>query len=167
MLYSLLTMSLILSITLMFLNHPMSMGFILFIQTLCLCFISGFMSLSFWFSYVLLLIYLGGMLILFMYITSLASNELFSYSNKILLIIFLVPLILSLIHYTSFYHQTNLYENMENSMNFIFMPNNFLLKMYNYPNNIITILIACYLFLALIAVVKMTNIFKGPLRQMN
>jgi hypothetical protein len=40
-------------------------------------------------------------------------------------------------------------------------------KLYNQPNGIITILIALYLFITLIVVVKITNISKGRLRQTN
>nr|ASY98388.1 NADH dehydrogenase subunit 6 [Phyllocrania paradoxa]WVH38932.1 NADH dehydrogenase subunit 6 [Phyllocrania paradoxa] len=166
MLYLLTSISLMLSIIFLFLSHPLSMGLILFMQTICICMISGSMSLSFWFSYVLLLIFLGGMLVLFMYVTSLASNEMFIYSNKISLMIILLPVIFMLIYYLNFNYFMNYYENMENSfMNLT--SNNFLLKMYNYPINMITILIASYLFLSLIAVVKIIYIHKGPLRQMN
>ena len=42
-----------------------------------------------------------------------------------------------------------------------------LIKLYRTPTRIITILLDIYLFLTLIAVVKITNIFKGPLRQSN
>nr|QWK45269.1 NADH dehydrogenase subunit 6 [Phyllothelys breve] len=161
-----LMMSIILSIIFLFMNHPLSMGLILFLQTVLMCLISGFMSLSFWFSYILILIYLGGMLVLFMYITSLASNEMFFYSNKIFLTIILLPIMFSLFYFMNIDFKMNLHENMENSL-MNMMTNNFLVKMYNQPINMITILIATYLFLTLIAVVKMINIFKGPLRQMN
>jgi hypothetical protein len=40
-------------------------------------------------------------------------------------------------------------------------------KLYNQPNETITILIALYLFITLIVVVKIANISKGPLRQTN
>jgi NADH-ubiquinone oxidoreductase chain 6 len=40
-------------------------------------------------------------------------------------------------------------------------------KLYNFPTNIITIIIMNYLFLTLIAVVKITNVFYGPLRPTN
>nr|ATA58353.1 NADH dehydrogenase subunit 6 [Pseudempusa pinnapavonis] len=163
----LLKASLMLKMFFLFLNHPLSMGFILLLQTLNLCLISGFMSMSFWFSYILLLIYLGGMLVLFMYVTSLASNEMFFYSNKILLIFFLFPIIFSVIYLLNFNLTLNLCESMDNYMNLNLLSNNFLLKMYNQPINMIMILIASYLFLTLIAVVKIINIFKGPLRQMN
>jgi len=38
-------------------------------------------------------------------------------------------------------------------------------KLYNFPTNLITLLLINYLFLTLVAVVKITNIFYGPLRQ--
>lgn len=37
-------------------------------------------------------------------------------------------------------------------------------KLYNFPVNLITIILMIYLFLTLIAVVKITDIFEGPLR---
>nr|YP_010460789.1 NADH dehydrogenase subunit 6 [Statilia maculata]ARJ54748.1 NADH dehydrogenase subunit 6 [Statilia maculata]ASY98155.1 NADH dehydrogenase subunit 6 [Statilia maculata]UUF67538.1 NADH dehydrogenase subunit 6 [Statilia maculata] len=167
MLYFMLSASMILSIIFLFLNHPLSMGLILFLQAICMCLISGFMSVSFWFSYILLLIYLGGMLVLFMYVTSLASNEMFLYSNKIFLTILFFPIIFIFMYYINLNFPLNLYENMENSFIMNFTSNNFLLKMYNQPINMITILIASYLFLTLIVVVKIINVHKGPLRQMN
>nr|YP_010598405.1 NADH dehydrogenase subunit 6 [Citharomantis falcata]UIX55349.1 NADH dehydrogenase subunit 6 [Citharomantis falcata] len=167
MMNTLLSISLSLSMIFLFLDHPLSMGLILFLQAITMCLISGFMSLSFWFSYILLLIYLGGMLVLFMYVTSLASNEMFIYSNKMLMMIMSLPIILFSIYHLYIYYPMNLHENMENSLILNFMSNNFLLKMYNQPNNMMTILIASYLFLTLIAVVKIINIDKGPLRKMN
>lgn len=52
----------------------------------------------------------------------------------------------------------SIYNNIEKN-------NSLLSIMYNFPTNIITILLINYLFLTLIATVKITNIFKGPLRQ--
>nr|ASY98493.1 NADH dehydrogenase subunit 6 [Idolomantis diabolica] len=161
------SISVMLSIMFLFLNHPLSMGLILLLQTIMMCLISGFMSPSFWFSYILLLIYLGGMLVLFMYITSLAPNEMFFYSNKTLSILLAFPLIILFMYYNKLNHPMNLYENLENITSLNLINNNFLLKMYNYPTNMITITIATYLFLTLIAVVKITYMNKGPLRQMN
>nr|AVE15543.1 NADH dehydrogenase subunit 6 [Mantidae JZ-2017] len=167
MMYLLLSTSLLMSIIFIFLNHPLSMGLILFIQTILMCLISGMMSMSFWFSYVLLLIYLGGMLILFMYVINLASNEMFLYSNKVLLILLLMPLFFLSIYKMNLNFKMNLQESMEINLMMKTYPNNFLLKLYNSPINMITLMLACYLFLTLIAVVKIINIFKGPLRQMN
>nr|ASY97973.1 NADH dehydrogenase subunit 6 [Spilomantis occipitalis] len=168
MLYLLMSISLTLSIIFVFMNHPMSMGLIILIQTILMCLISGFMSISFWFSYILLLIYLGGMLVLFMYVTSLASNEMFFYSNNFFIGLILLPLIFLMMMFLSINYNFNFYESNENNLEMMMMySNNFLLKLYNQPINMITLLIASYLFLTLIAVVKIINIFKGPLRQLN
>ena len=40
-------------------------------------------------------------------------------------------------------------------------------KLYNYPTNLITILLINYLLITLIAVVKITKLFYGPLRLIN
>nr|YP_009255721.1 NADH dehydrogenase subunit 6 [Humbertiella nada]AND97181.1 NADH dehydrogenase subunit 6 [Humbertiella nada] len=157
--------SMTLSLIFLFLNHPLSMGLILFLQTIMMCLISGSMSSSFWFSYVLLLIYLGGMLVLFMYVTSIASNELFFYSKLVFMLIPLSILMIIIAFNLNINPPMNLFENLETFQSLLKYPNSFLLKMYNQPINIITILIASYLFLTLIAVVKIIYLFSGPLRQ--
>nr|YP_009026956.1 NADH dehydrogenase subunit 6 [Leptomantella albella]AHW52371.1 NADH dehydrogenase subunit 6 [Leptomantella albella] len=156
-----------LSIIFLFLNHPLSMGLVLFLQTILMCLISGLLSTNFWFSYILLLIYIGGMLVLFMYITSLASNEMFFYSNKMLILLLLTPLILITVYWLNSSFNIYTFENLENINSTVTFLHTSLLKMYNQPINKMTIMIAGYLFLTLIAVVKMININKGPLRQMN
>ena len=63
----------------------MAIGLILLIQTTILCFIRTKIYRRFWFSYILFTIIIGGILILFINITRLASNEIFSPSKKILM----------------------------------------------------------------------------------
>nr|YP_010946554.1 NADH dehydrogenase subunit 6 [Episymploce wulingensis]WGO57272.1 NADH dehydrogenase subunit 6 [Episymploce wulingensis] len=162
----LMTMSTLLSISFTQMNHPLAMGLILLIQTVMISLISGMLSQTFWFSYVLFLIFLGGMLILFIYVTSLASNEMFFLSTKIIMsstIMFMIFIII--------FSMSKLSINQNQEMMYFLSTNNSLInsltKLYNQPTGIITILLASYLFLTLIAVVKITNIFKGPLRQMN
>lgn len=113
--------------------------------------------------------FLGGILVLFIYVTSLASNEIFSLSIKLLI---LSSLIFLLLITTLFFIDKNIltqYSNLEiNSifnMNSYFLENSLTLnKLYNYPTNLLTILLINYLFITLIAVVKITKLFKGPLR---
>nr|YP_010692967.1 NADH dehydrogenase subunit 6 [Anastrepha striata]AMN87516.1 NADH dehydrogenase subunit 6 [Anastrepha suspensa]AOY07749.1 NADH dehydrogenase subunit 6 [Anastrepha striata]AOY07751.1 NADH dehydrogenase subunit 6 [Anastrepha striata]AOY07757.1 NADH dehydrogenase subunit 6 [Anastrepha striata]AOY07763.1 NADH dehydrogenase subunit 6 [Anastrepha striata] len=154
-------------------NHPLAMGLMLLIQTMQICLLTGLMAKSFWFSYVLFLIFLGGVLVLFIYVTSLASNEMFSLSMKTafsFMLIFILLMGSSWLmdkSYTSFFIQNNEMQTMfnlnmfteENSLN--------LHKLYNYPTNLITILLMNYLLITLIAVVKITKLFYGPLRLMN
>nr|UXG57139.1 NADH dehydrogenase subunit 6 [Bactrocera sp. 'yunnanensis'] len=153
-------------------NHPLAMGLMLLIQTLQICLLTGSLAKSFWFSYILFLIFLGGMLVLFIYVTSLASNEMFSMSMKLVTIcvtsmvmLMLLSLIIDKLWTSSFIQnlETQSYGinsiNQENSLS--------LHKLYNFPTNLVTILLMNYLLVTLIAVVKITKLFYGPLRPMN
>nr|YP_010471474.1 NADH dehydrogenase subunit 6 [Brillia brevicornis]UVG40813.1 NADH dehydrogenase subunit 6 [Brillia brevicornis] len=152
------------------LKHPLAMGFLLLIQTCLICVMAGNFCQTFWFSYILFITFLGGMLILFIYVSSLASNEMFNFSMKMVIsssimyfFIFCFIFILNQI-FISNYFMTNDME-MITSMKSLMMENTLMLnKLYNFPNNMITILLMNYLFLTLVAVVKITNLFEGPLR---
>nr|UQJ73665.1 NADH dehydrogenase subunit 6 [Pagastia sp. 1XL] len=162
--------SLITSTVFMQMKHPMAMGMMLLIQTFLICLITGNYSKTFWFSYVLFLIFLGGMLVLFIYVTSLASNEMFSFSMKIFIlsgIIFSFTMTMMLIMDNSMmmnFLNNNEMSSMINMKSYINENTISLNKLYNFPTNMLTILLINYLFLTLIAIVKITNIFEGPLR---
>nr|AML25702.1 NADH dehydrogenase subunit 6 [Staphylinidae sp. BMNH 1274190] len=160
---TLMIMLIILSLLTPMLNHPMSLGLNLLIQTINISMITGIMNKTFWYSYVLFLIMIGGMIVLFIYMTSIASNEMFKFSNKIF-IMMLMSMFIMFMLMTMF--KLNLTFNM-NSMNSLY-PYMFELslnKFFNYPSNLIMTLMIIYLFITLIAVVKITNIKMGPLRQ--
>nr|QIC20369.1 NADH dehydrogenase subunit 6 [Oreogeton sp. DY-2020] len=166
-------MTLISSIIFLQMNHPLAMGLMLLIQTLMICLITGLMTQSFWFSYILFLIFLGGMLVLFIYVVSLASNEMFSMSIKsmmnsaiMLLLLIMIAFLLDKSQIISFLLNNEMNEiiNMNSYLNENFLNLN---KLYNYPNNLITIMLINYLLITLIAIVKITNVFYGPLRMMN
>nr|YP_009740651.1 NADH dehydrogenase subunit 6 [Heteropternis respondens]QID03613.1 NADH dehydrogenase subunit 6 [Heteropternis respondens] len=153
-------------------NHPMSMMMIIIIQTMMISMLTGMMMESFWLSYILVLTFVGGMMVLFIYITSIASNEMFKIklSNAILLII--MTMIMSTMLY--FIDKTMVMEMIKNTeimntkyqMNFQEMTMS-LMKLYNNPTIIITMMMMIYLFITLMAVVKITNINQGPIRMMN
>lgn len=139
-------------------------------QTLLICLLTGIFSKTFWFSYVLFLVFLGGILVLFIYVTSLASNEIFTFSIKIItLSLSLLTFIVIFTFFLDSSHLSSLIINTEIQSlvtleTFINEDSLNLNKLYNYPTNIITLLLINYLFLTLIAAVKITNIFQGPLR---
>nr|YP_010472655.1 NADH dehydrogenase subunit 6 [Galerita orientalis]UVH65778.1 NADH dehydrogenase subunit 6 [Galerita orientalis] len=172
MYYMMILISMMMTILFLFMNHPLSMGLILLIQTILISLITGLFSLSYWFSYILFLIMIGGMLILFIYMTSMASNEMFNFSPKLFLwfmmTLFITLLFYNLVNYiimNPFMKNSNIME-MINEMVNLKNENIFSLNMiYNKPNNLITLLLVNYLFLTLIAVVKITDINYGPLRQ--
>nr|8B9Z_J Chain J, NADH-ubiquinone oxidoreductase chain 6 [Drosophila melanogaster] len=166
--------SLIITTSIIFLNmiHPLALGLTLLIQTIFVCLLTGLMTKSFWYSYILFLIFLGGMLVLFIYVTSLASNEMFNLSMKLTLfssLILIFMLILSFIMdktSSSLFLMNNDMQSIIN-MNSYFMENSLSLnKLYNFPTNFITILLMNYLLITLIVIVKITKLFKGPIRMM-
>nr|YP_010227875.1 NADH dehydrogenase subunit 6 [Propsilocerus taihuensis]UDE16201.1 NADH dehydrogenase subunit 6 [Propsilocerus taihuensis] len=165
-------MSMITSTIFMNMKHPLAMGLILMLQTLLICLISGYYNKTFWFSYILFLVFLGGMLVLFVYVTSLASNEMFQFSMKIFFIsmIFIFCIyMMSLIWADKLILLNNIFNFEIDSFNHftknLIKENSLILsKLFNYPTNLITILVINYLFLTLIVSVKITKTFKGPLR---
>nr|YP_010895233.1 NADH dehydrogenase subunit 6 [Orthoprosopa grisea]WJW73772.1 NADH dehydrogenase subunit 6 [Orthoprosopa grisea] len=170
MLYSL---TLISSFIFLQMKHPLSMGMMLLIQTTLIAMLTGLMTKSFWFSYILFLIFVGGMLVLFIYMTSLASNEMFSLSMKMIIVsmTFLFMLMLSM-----YFLDKNIpsFNSMNNEMTSITNMNSYikenllnLNKLYNYPTNMVTILLINYLLITLIATIKITKLFYGPIRSMN
>nr|UFZ13226.1 NADH dehydrogenase subunit 6 [Neochauliodes tonkinensis] len=167
--FFLMSINLLMSFNFTIMNHPLAMGLILLIQTILISLITGFMLQTFWFSYILFLILLGGMLVLFIYMTSLASNELFSFSMKSLLMNFIILMLMMLLmtKYIPFNNLLNLDMNKFNYYSLYSENNMELLKLYNFPTMNLTLMLVSYLFLTLIIVVKITNINQGPLRQFN
>nr|ALO77119.1 NADH deshydrogenase subunit 6 [Entiminae sp. GENSP01] len=153
-----------LSIIFMFLNHPLSFGFILLLQTIIISASSGILNLDFWFSYILFLIMIGGMLVLFIYMTSVASNEKFKFS-KMMMMIMLSGMLLMLISL-----MTDNFLFMLNSLNYDYTSQNFfninlsMNKFTNLPMVLVMFMLMIYLLLTLIAIVKITQSKMGPLR---
>nr|YP_010734285.1 NADH dehydrogenase subunit 6 [Schrankia costaestrigalis]WEH00719.1 NADH dehydrogenase subunit 6 [Schrankia costaestrigalis] len=159
------------SMFMMFLINPLSMGLMILLQTLLICLFSGMLIKTYWFSYILFLTFMGGLLVLFIYVSSIASNELFKpsfYSKMFLLTYMLFIILLQLLLYNNLYWMnfsfnsdmnlffTNLFFNNENKIN--------LTKLYNNQTFMIMMMLMIYLFITLIMVVKITNIFYGPIR---
>nr|YP_010354124.1 NADH dehydrogenase subunit 6 [Gunda ochracea]UOG84776.1 NADH dehydrogenase subunit 6 [Gunda ochracea] len=153
------------------LNHPLSMGLLILMQTLITCLITGMMIKTYWFSYILFLVFLGGLLVLFIYVSSIASNELFSFNIYMKLTNFIWFFFLIMLMFFMFkFKWNNLIENNIEMNNFSYMMffNNEnkinMNKLYNNQTSFLTFMLIIYLFINLVAVVKITNIFYGPLR---
>nr|YP_010491965.1 NADH dehydrogenase subunit 6 [Eucrate crenata]UWM93447.1 NADH dehydrogenase subunit 6 [Eucrate crenata]WAK85101.1 NADH dehydrogenase subunit 6 [Eucrate crenata] len=167
---TLLSIPLIVTLSFFFtrLSHPLALGLILLLQTMLIAMSAGLFTYSFWFSYILFMIFLGGMLVLFIYVASLASNELFSFSltnflffsSMLILITFMLmfmdPLLIS-----------NHSSLLISSANSIYSTYSNISWIYSFMNSIFTLFIIFYLLLTLIVVVKIVNLFKGPLRLTN
>uniref|UniRef100_UPI0030E478D8 NADH dehydrogenase subunit 6 n=1 Tax=Anomala aulax TaxID=1198227 RepID=UPI0030E478D8 len=165
MILILMMLSFISSITFMFLTHPLSMGMMLLMQTIIMALTMGFFNINFWYSYILFLIMIGGMLVLFIYMTSVASNEKFQFSIKLTIFVMLMTLILlfGIAMMDPYFSDMNsIYtETISNCKEY----NMSFSKYLTYPNIIIMYMMIIYLLITLIAVVKITQIENGPLRQ--
>nr|YP_010713904.1 NADH dehydrogenase subunit 6 [Plesionika ortmanni]WDD39124.1 NADH dehydrogenase subunit 6 [Plesionika ortmanni] len=162
---SAITIALSLSFTWMI--HPLAMGLTLLAQTILICLTAGLLSKSMWFSYILFLIFLGAMLVLFIYVASLASNESFALSMTTTFMISgslcLLPLFMLMDPFIP-----SLKQSVEKSFlmadSFISTTQHNLSMIYNPSSMNLTLFIILYLLLTLIVVVKITSTFFGPLR---
>nr|YP_009975994.1 NADH dehydrogenase subunit 6 [Scyllarides haanii]QNK05438.1 NADH dehydrogenase subunit 6 [Scyllarides haanii] len=161
---------LIFSLSILFiqLSHPLSAGITLLIQTSLVALASGLVSSSFWFSYILFLIFLGGMLVLFIYVASLASNEAFKVSLTLSTFILSITLTVSfsillldpiITLNNSLFDTTALFASHQNQSTPFSV-----YQIYNFPASTLTLFVILYLLFTLIVVVKITAVSFGPLR---
>nr|YP_010714125.1 NADH dehydrogenase subunit 6 [Menida metallica]WDD39688.1 NADH dehydrogenase subunit 6 [Menida metallica] len=145
----------ILSLIMLMLNHPLSMGLILIIQTMITGIIIGYMMGSFFFSYIIIIIILSGALVLFIYMASVASNEKFKSPVKMMVLssTFMVMAIIILTNYNFNYFN-----------NFMFMNEISLIKIFNMITAQLTMLIIIYLLFTMIVISNIAKVDEGPLR---
>nr|WJO90013.1 NADH dehydrogenase subunit 6 [Pieris rapae] len=168
-------MMIFISFVMLFSKHPLSMGLMIITQTLILSLILGVYINTYWFSYILFLVFLGGLLVLFIYVSSIASNEMMNFSFKMKLFFLLMinmMMILSILKMKNYFNFIDNFINNEmNEMTnyFLFFNENKikLSKLYNSQTFLMIMMIIIYLFITLIAIIKITNIFFGPLRSFN
>lgn len=168
MLLILITIRLILLFNIIKIKHPLSIGFFLIIQVIIICLINGLTRNFFWFSYILFLTIIGGLLIIFIYMTRLASNELFFFSYKNLYLNLLILSFIFLIYILYFNQLIKLNYFNNNNFNTKFSYNYLVLnlnKLYNISRIYLTLIRILFLFITLITIIKITNIYSGPLRK--
>nr|ARH54634.1 NADH dehydrogenase subunit 6 [Scaphidema metallicum] len=146
----------------MFMNHPLSAGMILLSQTTITALMIGYLNQNMWYSYILFLIMVGGMMILFMYMTSIASNEKFYVNYMILFTMMIPPLLLMTINFNKTISNNQTIEMMS-----LMTTNTPINKYLNFPENLATYFMMIYLLMTLIATVKITMFKNGSVRQMN
>nr|YP_010414785.1 NADH dehydrogenase subunit 6 [Mythimna unipuncta]YP_010627132.1 NADH dehydrogenase subunit 6 [Targalla apicifascia]URT60139.1 NADH dehydrogenase subunit 6 [Mythimna unipuncta]WBK26823.1 NADH dehydrogenase subunit 6 [Targalla apicifascia] len=160
------------SFFMLFLNNPLSMGLMILIQTLLTCLLSGMLIKTYWFSYILFLTFLGGLLVLFIYVSSIASNEMFksliNLKKMFFFTIFMIFMIQIMYMNNISWMNLSINSDMDNFINLSLFFNNEnkinLSKLYNNQTFLIMMMLVIYLFITLIAIVKITNIFYGPIR---
>nr|AXI98698.1 NADH dehydrogenase subunit 6 [Pseudoniphargus portosancti] len=142
---------------------PLFLSLIIILQTITLALVITMFTMSSWFSFMLLMIYLSGMMVIFIYISSMAANEMFRMNNY-----FFIPMIIMLSATTTMIFNYSLQEPSDNinvlDMNLIGVTIFKTMKMFSKSLFIMTILLIIYLLLAMIMVSKNSSFSSGPLR---
>ena len=136
---------------LLYINHPISLGFILIFYALATGLLSLILSSS-WFFYLLVLVFLGGVIILIIYIRTLSANEKFFVTNPGLPLLFLLLCRLVI----GFYYEYNKTVNLR-------IKSCFISNVYEQSNSSLTLGLITYLLLTILCVVKLVKFEKGPL----
>nr|YP_010490445.1 NADH dehydrogenase subunit 6 [Ibla cumingi]UWM12931.1 NADH dehydrogenase subunit 6 [Ibla cumingi] len=139
--------------------HPLAMIFVLIAQSILSSMAIYHMTQFPWFSYTITLVFLGGMLIIFTYMSNIASNELFKPNLKMLIPSVLVVLSILLMKMPSqnFAPDSKLLHMKQTSELMISKP-------FAFSILPLTLLMGFYIIVTLLAVVKISKMHQGPLR---
>nr|YP_010744972.1 NADH dehydrogenase subunit 6 [Trioza frangulae]WET58372.1 NADH dehydrogenase subunit 6 [Trioza frangulae] len=153
-----LSFMMILSSIMMNFLHPLPLGLMILIQTILICFITRILTFSSWMPLTMFLVMVGGLMIIFIYVASVCSNKKFNMiKTKLYLFYTFIPLVI-------IFNQSlpiNFFDSIQLSDNFnfefikLFMPVNLSSSMFMF----------LYLLIALIIMVNLLNVSKGPLRK--
>nr|YP_010583754.1 NADH dehydrogenase subunit 6 [Sepia elegans]UXN83950.1 NADH dehydrogenase subunit 6 [Sepia elegans] len=142
--------------------QPLSLGFMLMLNMIC---VSGLISIIVfsWYGYLLFLVYIGGLLVMFMYVISLIPNLIFM-SSKVVLYFFIICLNYFLSNYL--FMKDSISEDVKD-----FMMNNYSSiscgggeSILMFDNFVCYMVLGVILLFVLISVVKICYYCDGPLR---
>nr|YP_010718884.1 NADH dehydrogenase subunit 6 [Onychoteuthis compacta]WDQ44487.1 NADH dehydrogenase subunit 6 [Onychoteuthis compacta] len=142
--------------------QPLSLGFMLMLLTLCISGLVGMITFS-WYGYLLFLVYIGGLLVMFMYVISLIPNLIFL-SSKVFSYFFFIFFMFMLANF--FVSKDMISVDMKDlflfDYNSMSMGGGSMIMMYD--NFLCYLLLGVILLLVLISVVKICYYCEGPLR---
>nr|AHA47368.1 NADH dehydrogenase subunit 6 [Idiosepius hallami] len=156
------SLSFSLSSLVMMVIQPLSLGFMLMVMVLISSSVISFISFS-WYGYLLFLVYVGGMLVMFMYVISLIPNLIFL-SNKVIIYLFFIFMGFFMMNY--FITKEFMGIEMKNMdlFNFVNKSMSGGTGIMMYDNFYCYILLGIILLFVLISVVKICYYCEGPLR---
>jgi len=139
-------------------TSPITLLVRILFQTLIICSLGWLITNTRWFAFILFIIYLGGLIVLFIYIVSLASNEKFFSRIEInhLFLFSLLVASLILIYRKNTPDLIFLKTNFTSGVFLIFSKNNIKLTLYR----------ILYLLFSLIVIIKICNKYQGPLKSL-
>nr|YP_010736907.1 NADH dehydrogenase subunit 6 [Pediopsoides anchorides]WEP24781.1 NADH dehydrogenase subunit 6 [Pediopsoides anchorides] len=156
--FLLLKMMLLNSIILPIMKTPLSMGTTLIMQTIMATMLMNKMMLTAWFPMVTFLMMIGGMMVLFMYMSSIAANEKFKMNLNMTIMLILMIII------TEEFLMENQINEKQKMMYMEIQETYSMLKLYNKKSMMITMFLVMFLLLTMVSVSKIVLHHKGPLR---
>nr|BCW86810.1 NADH dehydrogenase subunit 6 [Drepanosurus asanumai]BCW86823.1 NADH dehydrogenase subunit 6 [Drepanosurus asanumai] len=141
------------SSVMIFINHPLSFTLCLLLQTIVMC--VTLTPLSPWISLILFLIFLGGILVMFLYVASLSANESFIMDSTTLMMMAVTAIMIAVLWSkieVMYPADKSSYQNMDSVLHWTSGP--------------LYLSLTIYLFLALLLIVEFLNINKKPLRSL-
>jgi len=151
-------LSLISTHTLINSSHPIIIVILIRAQTLILCLAIRIITQTPWFSFILFLVFMGGLIVLFIYISSLASNERFSIEAWWRPYPKLIGLRVLGISFSLLLENTQAISLTQIKIR------DLIFKLYSPGILTLTTLTIFYLLLVLIVIVNITSLQEGPLR---
>ena len=142
------------------LRNPLSMGVILLFCVISIALLLGLLRRTMWVSYTLVLVLVGGLLVVFIYVALLASNELFErITTK--RILFVVILSSGVLFSTFNFFTIELTRNSANHLEYLrwgdTTPMQWLTAFYSSELGSLTLFLAFYLLFTLIIVVSVSK----------
>nr|QQQ88890.1 NADH dehydrogenase subunit 6 [Hyalella tiwanaku] len=153
-----LSVSVVLSCMFTQISSPLGLGIIVIMFSLFISVSMSLVCVTSWFSLLLFMLFLSGMMIVFIYVCSLASNEIHFYSFSVIYLmlsfmalITLSPAINSLMTISS-----DLFSKTDSCA--------LMYKVYSFSVYLFTLALIIYLLVTLIVVVKICTVSEGPVR---
>nr|QPK42123.1 NADH dehydrogenase subunit 6 [Scelimena melli] len=145
-------------------KKPMNIIVIILMQASIMTMMMSPKTQSPWFPYLLMIIFIGGMMVTFIYITSIMPNEKNNYSKiTIALTIIAVTLLMMMTNTKNYYNNNE--TQLTETTNPTFSGSLIFNKMFNKPMFSLYIMTTVYLFITLIAISNISNIEMGPMRK--
>nr|UEE83295.1 NADH dehydrogenase subunit 6 [Petalocephala eurglobata] len=155
-----LSVGLMCSILSCFMSNPLSMGLLLVIYSFMISFFIGKVMLSSWFCIIIILMMIGGLLVIFMYISSISSNESFKFSFVFFFFFFFFFFLM----FDEMLIDFQTLDSISMDYNFDLSESFSMVKLYNNSCMMLTIFMIIYLVFTMIVVSFIVKHYKGPLR---
>nr|QEP09180.1 NADH dehydrogenase subunit 6 [Aphaena discolor nigrotibiata] len=147
------------------LKHPMTMGSMMIIQTTLMCLNQSSIMKSPWYLYIMFLTMVGGLMIMFMYMSSIASNEKFKPSMKLLMIWMMTLMMTISIYKIDSTKETIFKMNEMKYMMTEMAEEKSTSKFFSMFKMNITITMMMILIITMISVTNIASTFEGPLKK--